>query len=142
MFQVPHHGESTENGPVLYMAMEWSARRWLLAFGLGLATPSRRRTIRAGDETALRQELAAARARFGLAATAPVRSCYEAGRDGFWVHRWLAQFAVTNVVVDSASIEVTRRRRRAKTDRLDADALLRRLIRYWLGERDQWKVVH
>lgn len=142
MSQVPHHGESTENGPVLYMALELSARRWQLAFGLGLATPSRRRTIPAGDETALRQELAAARQRFGLAATAPVRSCYEAGRDGFWVHRWLAQLEVTNVVVDSASIEVSRRRRRAKTDRLDADALLRRLIRYWLGERDQWKVVH
>jgi transposase len=124
------------------MALELSASRWVLAFGLGLATPSRRRTIRAGDETALRQELAAARARFGLAATAPVRSCYEAGRDGFWVHRWLATLAVDNVVVDSASIEVSRRRRRAKTDRLDADALLRRLIRYWLGERDQWKVVH
>jgi transposase len=124
------------------MALELSARRWQLAFGLGLATPSRRRTIPAGDEAALRQELAAARQRFGLAATAPVRSCYEAGRDGFWVHRWLTQLEVVNVVVDSASIEVTRRRRRAKTDRLDADALLRRLIRYWLGECDQWKVVH
>jgi transposase len=142
MSQVPHHGESTENGPVLYMALELSARRWQLAFGLGLATPSRRRTIPAGDETALRQELAAARQRFGLAATAPVRSCYEAGRDGFWVHRLLERIGVINVVVDSASIEVSRRRRRAKTDRLDAEALLRRLIRYWLGERDQWKVVH
>ena len=142
MTQGPHHGESTETGPVLYMALELSARRWQLAFGLGLATPSRRRTITAGDETALRQELAAARQRWGLAATAPVRSCYEAGRDGFWGHRWLATLAVTNVVVDSASIEVSRQRRRAKTDRLDADALLRRLIRYWLGERDQWKVVH
>jgi transposase len=142
MSQVPHHGESTESGPVLYMAVELSARRWQLAFGLGLATPSRRRTIPAGDATALRQELAAARQRFGLAATTRVRSCYEAGRDGFWVHRWLTQLEVANVVVDSASIEVSRRRRRAKTDRLDADALLRRLIRYWLGERDQWKVVH
>ena len=142
MSQVPHHGESTENGPVVYMALELSARRWQLAFGLGLATPSRRRTIPAGDETALRQELAAARQRFGLAATAPVRSCYEAGRDGFWVHRRLERIGVCNVVVDSASIEVSRRRRRAKTDRLDAEALLRRLIRYWLGERDQWKIVH
>lgn len=142
MRQRPHHAESTENGPVLYMALELSASRWQLAFGLGLATPSRRRTIPAGDEAALRRELAAARQRFGLAATAPVRSCYEAGRDGFWVHRWLTTLGVSNVVVDSASIEVSRRRRRAKTDRLDADALLRRLIRYWLGERDQWKVVH
>jgi transposase len=124
------------------MALELSARRWQLAFGLGLATPSRRRTIVAGDEAALRKEIAVAQARFGVPAPAPVRSCYEAGRDGFWVHRLLERAQVVNVVVDSASIEVSRRRRRAKTDRLDAEALLRRLIRFWLGERDQWKVVH
>lgn len=142
MRQMPHHAESTGRGVELYMAIELSARRWQLAFGLGLATPSRRRVIAAGDEAALRQEIAAARQRLGLGDTAGVRSCYEAGRDGFWVHRLLERIGVVNVVVDSASIEVSRRGRRAKTDRLDAEALLRRLIRYWLGERDQWKVVH
>ena len=142
MKQVPHHTESTGNGAALYMAVELSARRWQLAFGLGLATPSRRRTIAAGDRAALRREIRAAKRRLGVPDAAPVRSCYEAGRDGFWVHRLLASEGVTNVVVDSASIEVNRRQRRAKTDRLDAEALLRRLIRYWLGERDQWKVVH
>lgn len=142
MHQVPHHAESTGHEPVLYMALELSAREWQLAFGLGLATASRRRRIAAGDEAALRREIAAARARFGLATTTSVRSCYEAGRDGFWVHRLLERLEVRNVVVDSASIEVSRRARRAKTDRLDAEALLRRLIRYGLGERDQWKVVH
>ena len=142
MRQMPHHAESTGSGVELYMAIELSARRWQLAFGLGLATPSRRRVIAAGDEAALQEEIAAARQRFGLAASATVRSCYEAGRDGFWVHRLLERIGVVNVVVDSASIEVSRRGRRAKTDRLDAEALLRRLIRYWLGERDQWKVVH
>jgi len=133
--------ESTEIGAVLYMALELSARRWQLAFGLGLATPSRRRTIEAGDREALRREIAAAKRQFALPPTAVTRSCYEAGRDAFWVHRLLEAEAVTNGVVDSASIEVSRRQRRAKTDRLDAEALLRRLIRYWLGERDQWKVV-
>lgn len=142
MRQMPHHAESTGSGGVLYMALELSARRWQLAFALGLATPSRRRVVAAGDEAALRQEIAAARQRFGLTDTAVVRSCYEAGRDGFWVHRFLERVGIVNVVVDSASIEVSRRRRRAKTDRLDAEALLRRLIRYWLGEREQWKVVH
>jgi transposase len=142
MSQVPHHAESTKSGAVLYMALELSARRWQLAFGLGLATPSRRRTIAAGDEAALRQEIVAATERFGVPAGTPVRSCYEAGRDGFWVHRQLERLGVHNVVVDSASIEVSRRQRHAKTDRLDAEALLRRLIRYWLGERDQWKIVH
>jgi transposase len=130
------------NDAALYMALELSAQRWQMAFGVGLATPSRRRTIAAGDREALRREIVAAKRRLGLPAAVPVRSCYEAGRDGFWVHRLLAQEGVTNVVVDSASIEVSRRQRRAKTDRLDAEALLRRLIRYWLGERDQWKVVH
>lgn len=142
MRQRPHHVESTGNDAALYMALELSAQRWQLAFGLGLATPSRRRAIAAGDGAALQREITAARRRLGVPDTAPVRSCYEAGRDGFWVHRLLEREGVTNVVVDSASIEVTRRQRRAKTDRLDADALLRRLMRYWLGERDQWKVVH
>ena len=142
MSQIPHHAESTGSGAVLYMALELSARWWQLAFGLGLATPSRRRTIAAGDEEGVRREIVAALQRFGLSAATPVRSCYEAGRDGFWVHRRLERLGVRNVVVDSASIEVSRRRRRAKTDRLDAEALLRRLIRYWLGERDQWKIVH
>jgi transposase len=124
------------------MALELSARQWQLAFGVGLATPSRRRTMAAGDQGALRDEITAAKRRLGLPAAAPVRSCYEAGCDGFWVHRMLGREGIRNVVVDSASIEVNRRQRRAKTDRLDAEALLRRLIRYWLGERDQWKVVH
>lgn len=142
MSQMPHHAESTGSDAVLYMALELSARHWQLAFAVGLATPSRRRTIAAGDAGALQREILAACRRFGLPPTASVRSCYEAGRDGFWVHRRLERLGLVNVVVDSASIEVNRRQRRAKTDRLDAEALLRRLIRYWLGERDQWKVVH
>ena len=142
MTQGPHHAESTGNNTALYMALELSARRWHLAFGVGLATPSRRRTIAAGDREALRREITTAKRRLGVPDAAPARSCYEAGRDGFWVDRLLASEGVINVVVDSASIEVNRRQRRAKTDRLDAEALLRRLVRYWLGERDQWKVVH
>src|SRR5439155_1427612 len=106
------------------------------------ASRSTTRTSTAGDEAALRREIIAAAERLGLPPTSRVRSCYEAGRDGFWVHRLLERLDVINVVVDSASIEVSRRHRRAKTDRLDAEALLRRLIRYWLGERDQWKIVH
>jgi transposase len=142
MNQVPHQVECREGNAVLYMALELSARRWQLAFGVGLGTPSRRRTMAPGDRAALQREITEAKRRWGLPASAPVRSCYEAGRDAFWVHRWLARERVTNVVVDSASIEVDRRQRRAKTDRLDADALLRRLIRQGLGEREQWKVVH
>ena len=122
MTQVPARAESAGNGPALYMALELSARRWQLAFGLGLATPIRHGRIATGDRVALRREITAAKRRLGVPDAAPVRSCYEAGRDGFWVHRLLEGEGVTNVVVDSASIEVNRRQRRAKTDRLDAQA--------------------
>jgi transposase len=70
-----------------------------------------------------------------------VRSCYEAGRDGFWLHRWLREQGIDNIVVDSASIEVNRRARRAKCDRLDGGKLLTMLMRYLGGERRVWSVV-
>jgi transposase len=141
MSQVPHQAESTGTGSALYMALELGATRWLLAFGVGVATPVRRRGIAAGDREALRREIAEAKRRFGLPASTPVRSCYEAGRDGFWIHRLLETEEVVNLVVDSSSIEVNRRQRRAKTDRLDAEKLLRMLMRHWGGECS-WKVVH
>jgi transposase len=71
----------------------------------------------------------------------PVRSCYEAGRDGFWLHRYLTSLGIENAVVDSSSIEVNRRLRRAKSDRLDARKLVSMLLRYHAGERDVWSVV-
>jgi len=70
-----------------------------------------------------------------------IYSCYEAGRDGFWLHRYLVSCGIKNVVVDSASIEVNRRYRRAKTDRIDAGKLLQMLIRDISGERKVWSVV-
>ena len=100
------------------------------------------RAIAAGDLSALGREIAAAKARFGLTPGTRVRSCYEAGRDGFWLHRWLVAAGVDNVVVDSSSIEVNRRARRAKTDRLDAGKLLQLLMRWAGGERRAWSVVH
>jgi transposase len=100
------------------------------------------RQIAAGDLVALQREILAAKARCGLPLTAPVVSCYEAGRDGFWLHRWLVAQDVTNVVVDSSSIEVSRRARRAKTDRLDAGKLLQLLLRWAGGEPRVWSVVH
>jgi len=71
-----------------------------------------------------------------------VLSCYEAGRDGFWLHRYLYAYGIANLIVDSASIEVNRRARRTKTDRLDVGKLLTMLIRYHLGERQVWRVVN
>jgi transposase len=99
----------------------------------------------AGDLPGLVKEIQLAKIRFGLPLDAPVRSCYEAGRDGFWLHRWLIAQDVENVVVDSSSIEVNwraRRARRAKTDRLDVGKLLALLLRWLGGERKVWSVVH
>jgi transposase len=110
--------------------------------GSGPGTWRVRRRVAPGDRAQLVEAFARARGQLGLAADAPVRSCYEAGRDGFWPHRLLETVGVTDVVVDSSSIEVTRRVRHAKTDRLDGDKLLRMLQRYWSGERGLWQVVH
>jgi len=70
-----------------------------------------------------------------------VVSCYEAGRDGFWLHRYLVEQEIENLVVDSSSIQVNRRARQAKTERMDVEKLLSQLIRYRSGERDVWSVV-
>jgi transposase len=122
------------------MAFELSEKNWKLALGDGVRSPSRY-TVAAGDTVALLECIAKAKTRCGLAPEARVGSCYEAGRDGFWLHRWLILHGIENIVVDSASIEVNRRARRAKTDRLDADKLLAMLLRYAGGERRVWSVV-
>jgi len=89
----------------------------------------------------LREEIEKAKSRFRLDNDVRIVSCYEAGRDGFWLHRYLLSEEIENVVVDSSSIEVNRRKRRAKTDRIDARKLLRMLMRYHGGERKLWSVV-
>jgi len=134
-------GTDCTTGAVLYLAFELSSTRWQLGFTVGVGQRPRRRTIEAGDVGALQRELALARKRFGLAQEARVVSCYEAGRDGFWLDRCLRSSGIDNRVVDSSSIEVNRRARRAKTDRLDLDKLLAMLIRYHNGEERVWRVV-
>jgi hypothetical protein len=134
--RVPALPESTTvQAPLLYLALDLGERHWTLAFTVGRGQRPRVRTIPAGDLERLTTELAAARRRFGLPPEARVVSCYEAGRDGFWLHRAFLASGVTNVVVDAASIEVPRRARRAKTDRLDARKLVTMLVRYTEGER-------
>jgi transposase len=127
----------------LLLALDLGNATWKLGFTVGgPAGPPRIRTIAARDLVGLRTELAAAKRRFRLPAEAPVVSCYEAGRDGFWVHRALSTLGVSNLVVDSASIEGNRRGRQAKSDRLDTAALLAKLTRHVGGERGVWSVVH
>jgi transposase len=141
MISPTHRHESTATG-ALYVAIELSTKEWLLTMSVAPGAPRRRVRIPPGDREALAGVLSETKRRCGLAPDAPARSCHEAGRDGFWPHRLLTTLGVTNVVVDSSSIEVSRRMRQAKTDRLDGEKLLRMLLRYWGGERDLWHVVH
>lgn len=126
---------------VLYLAFELSQKQWKLGFTIGIGQPPRIRNITARDLNALHWEIRQARQRFHLPENTSVVSCYEAGRDGFWLHRYLQQQGIANLIVDSASIEVNRRMKRAKTDCLDVTKLLTMLMRYHLGERKVWRTV-
>jgi len=129
-----------EEDATVFVAFELSKAKWKL----GIVTPGTRKlsryTVAGGDVAAVAARIAAARAKAARAKALhddrPVRvvSLYEAGYDGFWLHRWLVAQGVINHVVDPASIEVNRRSRRAKTDRLDLDQLMRTLLAYCRGE--------
>jgi transposase len=126
---------------VLYLAFELSQKQWKLGFTIGIGQPPRIRNITARDLNALHWEIRQARQRFHLSENTSMVSCYEVGRDGFWLHRYLHQQGIANLIVDSASIEVNRRMKRAKTDCLDVTKLLTMLMRYHLGERKVWRTV-
>ena len=133
--------EISVSEPTLYVAFELSKKEWKLALTSGFGVVSWLRTVAAGDVDGVEDAVRQGRRRFGLAAEARVVSCYEAGRDGFWIHRALTQRGIRNRVVDSASIEVSRRARRAKTDRLDALKLVGMLVRVCHGEQRVWSEV-
>jgi transposase len=126
--------------PDLYMSFELGDKSWKVTASDGRHGPSRY-NVDAGDTAAVAHCIGKARERCKLEPQASVHSCYEAGRDGWWLHRWLIEQGVDNIVVDSSSIEVNRHARRAKTDRLDGDKLLAMLLRHHRGER-VWAVVH
>lgn len=126
--------KNTTSSAALYMSFDLGDKQWHLSFGDGRSGVSRY-TVAAGDTAAVANRIIKAAARFKTSGRALVYSVYEAGRDGWWFHRWLCELGVDNIVVDPSSIEVNRRARRAKTDRLDADKLLAMLIRHHGGER-------
>ena len=127
--------------PTLYVAFELSRKEWKLAMTSGVGETPWLRSVASGDLAAVARAIEAGRQRFELPGSTAVVSCYEAGRDGFWIHRALTQRGYRNRVVDSASIEVNRRARRAKTDRLDALKLVRMLVRVCMGEVGVWQEV-
>jgi transposase len=133
--------EGKNNAEELYLAFELSHKKWKLGFSDGKTAQVRQMTINSGDLEALGGEVRKAKRRFGMEESAGVRSCYEAGREGFWLHRALEGIGMENQVVDASSIEVNRRQRRAKTDRMDVEKLVRQLVRYRRGEHHVWSVV-
>jgi transposase len=142
MTTATHNAHDTTTERVLFVAFELSEKTWKLGFTTGHGQQPRERSIAARNQARLLQEVAQATKRFGLPESAPVVSCYEAGREGFWLHRFLQAQGITNHVVDSSAIEVKRRQRRAKSDGLDVRKLLSMLRRFHHGERDVWRVVH
>lgn len=124
----------------LYLAFELSSSKWKLGFGDG-GVKVREVTMDAGDLPRLKKEIEVAKRRFGLEPSCAVRSCYEAGRDGFWLHRYLVAQGLHNVVMNPSSIEVDRRAKHAKTDSLDVKKLLGLLIRSDRGEPKAFRSV-
>jgi transposase len=133
------HNDDAASRGALYMSFELGDKKWQLSIGDGRRSASRF-AVGAGDTAAVADCIVKAAARCHTGGRAYVHSCYEAGRDGWWLHRWLSELGVDNIVVDPASIEVNRRARRAKTDRLDADKLLAMLVRHHSGEH-VWSVL-
>ena len=126
--------KDSATGTILHMAMELSNKKWKLGFSNG--ERMRSKSIEAGDWIALLDEIARAKSKLHCEPKCRVVSCYEAGRDGFWIHRALVAEGIENHILDSASIEVSRRKKKVKTDQVDVVALLRLLMRYINGEKE------
>lgn len=123
--------ENTTTAAKMYVALELSEKSWKLVFSYGQRT--REVGVRPRDLAGVLAAVAKAR-RWAGGEGIPVASCYEAGRDGFWLDRALKQAGIANVVLDASSIEVDRRARRAKTDRLDGLKLVALLERHDHGD--------
>ena len=119
----------------LFVALELSRSRWVVAIHAPHADKISRHKLAPGAPGLLALiDRARQRAERAFGRAVRVVSCYEAGRDGFWLHRVLRSAGVENQVLDPSSLQVDRRARRVKTDALDAEALLRALIAWCRGE--------
>ena len=130
----PETPAGSEYGTV-YIAFELSKSKWQLGVMLPGAEKMSRYCIEGGNLAELSIVLAKARAKAEqLGKPVRILSCYEAGLDGHWLHRWLMDNGVVNHEIDASSIEVNRRARRAKTDRIDLAQLMRAFLAYLRGE--------
>jgi transposase len=125
----------------LLVAMELSNTKWRLAFSSPNDRKLRQKVVAARNRDGFLAEINLAKRKLELPENVPVVCCYEAGRDGFWIQRWLESEGIECLILDPASIEVNRKKRRAKTDRLDAESLVRLLKRYLSGDEDVFSVV-
>jgi transposase len=127
----------------IYVALELSKSRWLIGIHTPLADKVSRYAVPGGDSGALLDRIGRAREQAERRLERPVRvvCCYEAGYDGFWLHRLLRANDIENQVMDPASLPVNRRARRAKTDRIDLAALLRALMAWHRGEQQVCRMV-
>ena len=134
---------STATEPVIYLALELSRSTWLAALRRPGAEKTVLHRLDGGDTTGLLTFITEQRRRAEARLGTPVEviSCFEAGRDGFWLHRLLLANGVASHIVEPTSILVSRRARRAKTDRLDAEGLLRVLMAYHRGDRQVCSVL-
>ena len=132
--------EDTAKAPTIYVALDLGRRRWTVGVLLPGDRDARIFQIAGGDREALLALVLRQRQIIGNPDVRVV-SCYEAGRDGFWLHRWLWDQGIDNRVLDPASLEVPRRWRRVKTDRVDTLGLLRVLLRLKRGETEMTRVV-
>src|ERR1700730_18705369 len=125
------------------VAIELSKKSWIVAGNTPLSEKISRYTLKGCDSKGLLQLIEKIRTRVALELNRPVEiiSCYEAGYDGFWLHRLLEAHRVRNHVIDPASVQVNRRARRAKTDNIDVAQLLRSLMAYLRGDPKVWSVV-
>ena len=123
------------------MAIELSKKSWIIGVNTPLSDKIGKHTVNGWKE--LRELLDKLRTRVVRELKRPVEfvSCYEAGYDGFWIHRLLEKDGVRNYVIDPASVQVDRRARRVKTDNVDVTKLLRSLMAYLRGEPKVWSVV-
>ncbi len=127
--------------PTLMLALELGEESWKLGFSSAFGQLPLVRDIGSRDKRALLAAIAWAKKKLGSGTQARVVSCYEAGREGFWLHRFLVAEGVENLVVDSSSIEVPQKSRRAKTDRLDLAGLCDLLARHVAGSAKKvWSI--
>ena len=144
MLKLDHTGTpATAEYATVHLVFELSKAHWKLGVMLPSSEKLSRYTIAGGDLPARAARLATARTKAARGGK-PVRivSCYEAGLDGHWLHRWLTEQGVISHEVDPSSIEVNRRARRAKTDRIDLEKLMRVFLAYLRGEPRVCSMVH